>query len=440
MRCKYVLIIMLISVIFANDQKPIWIHNPEPGVFVGVSRIMESEQAARIDAEKDAKRQIISSLGGVIESKFIDQIIEKNSRKKLNYTNSKVEILAKNILTVTADKFYIEKIEKKEGLFKKSMLVKAYAAVPFSQTKHHQFISELIAAAQKNVNVQLVELQQKIQQGDVIYALKELQNLPFEYQKYQEITGLTSKQILQLNQLDRSVSQLVDHLANNIYLETDQTEWLTKLFQPVNDPIRLHLYYQQNNQQIPIKRADILIEYHPDMADLIAPKKSDKNGEITIRVQKILTAKPFTINVSTDFPGQLQLTNRKKKLIFTPDNKITLNIDGKQAIYFKRVLSKELLEKGFKIVDKQQQSDFYLAGNVYIDRRNEYMENLSFSWAKADIKLRKTSNSNIISSQIMSKKGAGHTPNAADINAAEKVSQAITENIINQLMNEELNE
>src|SRR6056297_2932651 len=79
-----------------KKKRPNWISQPPSNCYVGISDLRESEKEARNQAVKDAKRQIIASLGGVIESKFVDHIIEHKGDTKYSssFTESKVKVVS----------------------------------------------------------------------------------------------------------------------------------------------------------------------------------------------------------------------------------------------------------------------------------------------------------------------------------------------------------
>jgi hypothetical protein len=56
-----------------KEPRPGWVDKPAPGYFIGISHRFADEADSRADALNNAKRQIMESLGGIIESEFIDR-------------------------------------------------------------------------------------------------------------------------------------------------------------------------------------------------------------------------------------------------------------------------------------------------------------------------------------------------------------------------------
>ncbi|HHI01886.1 MAG TPA: hypothetical protein ENL22_00005, partial [candidate division Zixibacteria bacterium] len=88
-QCKKILSSLILIFLFLNsgllaqkrvtkEPRPDWVNKVTPGLFVGVSHRFANEADARADALADAKRQIIETLGGIIESEFVDKIVEQS--------------------------------------------------------------------------------------------------------------------------------------------------------------------------------------------------------------------------------------------------------------------------------------------------------------------------------------------------------------------------
>ena len=135
----------------SREKRPAWIDQNYPNIYIGISDLNKSEQDARQQAVKDARRQIIESLGGMIESRFVDNIVESRGKENFSssFTKSRVQVIARNIIAVEPDQIYTEKWKRKTGMFQSELLYKVYVRVPFSEEKHNKFMDEIITETEK---------------------------------------------------------------------------------------------------------------------------------------------------------------------------------------------------------------------------------------------------------------------------------------------------
>ena len=452
--------------LMATEQPPSWVKNPLPGIYVGVSRIMDSEQEARNDAVKDAKRQIIANLGGLVETEFVDRLVESSEEGNFAYTDSKVKIIAKTILAIETQDFFVKEIVEKSGFMQKETKYQAFAKVHFSKSNHDQFLSELVAETNETTAQKFQELREIAESGQVIYALSELEKLPKEYQKVLTLTGLSPTQLSRLKQLDQRIALFIGNIRNNLYMDAGQQKYLTKINRKIDAPVTITLFWQNMDRQIPLQGIPVRWEEKPEMMVANAISMTNETGQAMCRINKILSPKHFYLQVTTNFPDSLNLQPLKQRFLFIPDNKISIHIsekinrDTEQDPFLENLLIQKFSEKEFKIIDNQLISDikkvpvpnmtaadfqqllmdsdmdFIILGTVTIDRTNEYMEDMHFAWAKAVVKLYDVSNNQIIASIIHEAKGAGNSDRAAGVKAIQKAGGEISQQLINQILNE----
>ncbi|MFP4548429.1 MAG: hypothetical protein ACLFQM_09865 [Fidelibacterota bacterium] len=452
--------------LMATEQTPSWVKNPLPGIYVGVSRVMKSEQEARNNAVKDAKRQIIANLGGLVETEFVDRLVESSEEGNFAYTDSKVKIIAKTILAIETQDFFIKEIIEKTGFMQKETKYQAYAKVHFSKSKHDQFLKELVAETTESTRQKLQELREIAESGQVIYALSELEKLPEEYQKVMTLTGLSPTQISRLKKLDQKINLLIGNIRGNLYMETSRQKYLAKINRKIDDPLTVKLFWQNRERQIPLQGIPVAWEEKPEMMVANAIPMTNESGTATCRIHKILTPKQFSLRVNTEFPDSLNLDNLNSTFLFIPDNKIsihvieTINNGNEQNPFLENLLVQKFSQKDFKIINDQfvadikngslqdmaaddfqelimnSDMDFMILGTISIDRTNQYMEDMHFAWAKAVVKLYDVSNNQIIASIIHEAKGAGNSDRAAGVKAIQKAGEEISRQLINQILNE----
>ncbi|MBN2280195.1 MAG: hypothetical protein JXQ65_06425 [Candidatus Marinimicrobia bacterium] len=461
-----IFVIIFYSLLMAKEKAPSWISKPPAGTFIGVSQVLKSEQDARTDAIKDAKKQIIATLGGMIETEFVDQIIEENA-STASFTDSKVKIVAKNIIAVKPSDIYVEEIEEKSG-FKKTTLYKAYAAIPFSREKHDQFMLELVAETEKLARQRLTEIEQQALEGQVLFAIDELRKLPTEYKNVLEITSLTPQQLSLMKTLDQDVNFLNYDIRNNLRMESSGLKYLTKLNHGLNETLEINVFWQKNNHKIPVQGLDLKYNYPDKSLNLTTLSKTNKNGQVFLNINKILTTKQINLEVVANFPDSIDIQPLSLTFYLIPDNKIAVKISEsileEQVLdsYFENSLMQQLSESDFQIIDNnfmnsingknvefsnegtfarlapEQAVDFIILGNITIDRTNKFNEGMFFAWSKAVVKVYDVQKNEIIASMVHSEKGAGNSIKDASIKAIQKAGDLLSQQIVAKIENTEV--
>ena len=460
------IILILSNILLAKEKTPSWVNNPPDGIYIGVSKILKSEQEARIDAVKDAKRQIIATLGGMIETQFVDQLIEENT-STASFTDSRVKIVAKNIISVKAKDIFVEEIKEKSG-FKKIIKYKVYAAVPFSKVKHEKFMIELVTETEKLTRARLVEIEEKALQGQIVFAMDELSRLGDDYKNILEITSLSPQQQSLMKNLDQDVNFLSYDIRNNLRIETPQQKFLTKLNHGIDGNLEVNIFWQKNNQRIPVQGIDVSFDYPENSLNLNALNRTNKNGQVFLSINKILTAKQINLDVVANFPDTCNIKPLQLTFFLIPDNKVAIMISEsilEETItdsYFENFLMQQLSESDFQIIDNKfmssmktkdvefanegafarldsdQDIDFIILGNISIDRTNKYMDGMFFAWSKAVVKVYDVRKNEIIASLIHSEKGAGNSIKDAGVKAIKKAGEALSKQIVKKIENTEV--
>jgi len=461
MKHTTIILLVLFSLVIAKDKAPSWIDNPPAGIYVGVSKVLESEQEARMDAVKDAKRQIIATLGGMVETEFVDQLIEENA-KTASFTDSRVKIVAKNIISVKARDIFVEEVKEKSG-FKKTLKYKAYAAVPFSKVEHEKFMIELVTETEAVSRSRLVEIEEKALQGQVVFAIEELTKLNNDYQNILGITSLTPQQSSLMKNLDQDVNFLSYNIRNNLRIDTPKQKLFTKLNHGIDENILINIYWQKDNQKVPVQGIDVEFNYPENSLNLNSINKTNKNGQVYLSINKVLTAKQINLDVVASFPDTCNIKPLQLTFHLIPDNKIAVMISEtileEKVIdsYFENFLMQQLSASDFQIIDNKfmnsmntknvefanegtfarldsdKNIDFIILGSVSIDRTNKYMEGMFFAWSKAVVKVYDVQKNEIIASLIHGEKGAGNSIKDASVKAIKKAGEELSKQIVEKI-------
>jgi hypothetical protein len=463
MKHVFIFLLMICTLIKGQTAEPAWIKYPPPGTYVGISKLYETEQEARLDAEKDAKRQIINSLGGIIEAEFVDQIIEeKNSQK--SYTDSKVKIIARNILNVTTADFYIKRIEKKTGFLKKQQFYQAYAAVEFSRHEHNKFIDELIQETENSYQARLSELIEKTESGQALFALLEMKKLPAEFISLMAITGLTPAQTGRLKTINQELNSEISEIQNNIHLSAKQQKFFTKLNQPLPEEIQIFLYLDKAGRKIPVQGAEVTFDLISGDADFNYQSTTDHQGLSSCHINEIISTEKIIMRATVKFSQELMMDSLTYDFHLLPDNKIAIQITEKNDgtlnndSYLTQLLIQRFTEAGFQVTESQllkemdfgkagimdktamastmeNERDFLIFGQVTVDRTNKVSDGLHFAWAVATVKLYDVTKEEILESVILEKKSAGNSNYDAGVKAIAAVSDIAVEKITDKILN-----
>lgn len=459
------LVIFFCTTGYADEKEPEWLNNPPDGIYVGISQLMASEQEARVDAIKDGKKQIIATLGGLIETEFIDHIIEGSESPGSSFTDSKVKIVAKNILSVKAKDVFIKQIVKKEGLLKKKTFYQAYAAIEFSEAEHERFLDELIDETIQVTENRIGKVNENIDKGSVIFALSELKKIPSEYENLLEITGLSPTQIGKMKNIDQKVQSYIHEIQNNIFISSEKQKFFTKLHRPLSEVPTVFVYLEINNKKIPLKAVDVKFEAITGKIDFNSTGKTNDMGIASCKINEVCCNDKVILRATVIFPEESRIEPLIYNFYLVPDNIISIkvfenNIDETVAdSYLENLLIQKFTEMEFQVVDndflksinatqvdrlnaaaiarqmENSKSDFLVFGNVIVDRTNKMRETLCFAWAKAAIKIYDVQQMEIIESIILEEKGAGNSEHAAGVDAIKKASEVVTQQLTEKIIN-----
>lgn len=464
------LILVCSGMIFSQKRvtkksRPGWIDTPYPGTFVGISDLKESEKEARNQAIKDAKRQIIESLGGVIESEFVDNIVE--SRGTVNYsssfTESKVKVISRNIISVKPARIFTEKWKKDMGMFKSKLLYKVYVSVPFSEEEHHKYMEEIISASYKLGTSNFEKAIIYCKNGQLFRGLNLLEEIKTNTQPLTEITGLKPAQLGKVMEIYRKADDKWKAIVNSISLTKYNQNQKAKFGKPLNKNLETHVFWKNGGERFGIPDLDVRYKVIKGDAQINSFDKTDSRGIAKCIVSKVNSACDLAIQADIHFPEECSLDSLSCVYNILADNRAFVQIIEKnfgrnpEVTYLRNKIISKLNENGFTLVDDSglifgsetdlkkispqtinrklgnNQVDFVILGKISTDQSNKIQDGFHFAWADGVIKLVDISNLEVIGTYTYRGKGAGNSKLNAGTKSIAKTSDVLTERMLKDM-------
>jgi|GEM_PF-4570758 len=181
-------------------------------MFVGVSQMSVDEQTARNDALLDARRQVISSLGVQVDAttQFTRMMIEDQSGivASRDQMDIKSVAVAKGVLAVRPERFYVEKWAKAGGK-SGDVEYKAWCLVSYSPADHQRTIDKMIGEIFTTGEPLLEKATLQRQTGDVRGAIRTAQSIRDLTAEMNDWTAVPPAQKARLSDLQGRVTALL---------------------------------------------------------------------------------------------------------------------------------------------------------------------------------------------------------------------------------------
>lgn len=446
----------------SKEKRPAWINNPSKGIFVGVSQKNENEQEARINAVKDAKRQIIQSLGVIIESEFVDRIIEQNENV-INHADSKLKIVAKNIIAVKPDKIFVEKYQEKISMLKKRTLYQVFVSVPFSNKKHQIFMNELLSETERSCNQRYQKTIRLAKQGKVFFAIEELSKIGIDLSDISQITGISPEKMSGVKNLEKDVLLSLSDMQNNIYITGKGTDQGAKYGKGLKKPLELSILWKTENKTIGIPGVDVKFSIVNGNAEINETGKTNSSGIATCNVKKVLTGENLIIKAEVEFPKNTGIAAKSYKFQLFADNKIIVKVIEKnlnkkiETSYLENKLLEQFNNLGFTALENDNlrkltkndieqinvqsvknrfgndNADLIVLAVITTGQINKIQDGYYFARARGVIKVYDREKQEIVVNFIEETKGAGNSEENAGVKAIKKVSDLLIDKVLNEL-------
>lgn len=466
--------ILLISVLMLNTQlfaqkritkepRPQWVDKITPGMYVGISHRFASEADARADALADAKRQIIETLGGVIESEFVDQIVEQSGEVNTDdaFTSSRIKVVSRNIISVTPDDVFVEEWKIKDG-FKSRTEYQVYVAVPFSEERHKQFMADLVeetVALGENRYDESLDLARK---GQIALALVQIKTVQSNVLPMTRFTGLSPQEMARLNGFKEKLTATMQQIPASIRIEGSGADRPAKLGLPLPEPLVLSVYWQDGDQRFPLPDLDVEVEVLRGKAIIEPQLKTDQTGVALCKVKKLASAGNVDIRATVHFPEELSITNNQYTFSLLPDNRIMIKIIEKnldqpvEISYLENALLEKITAVGFTVQENNpftqiseidlnaapdkiaeivgnSNADLVILGTISSGQTNKIQDGFYFARARGILKIYNIQQKTVVGNYLVEDKNAGNSEETAGIRAIQKASDKLIEQALTEM-------
>ena len=441
-----------------KEERPDWVELTSRGYFVGISRRLPEEAEARREATNDAKRQIIESLGAVIESEFIDEIIETSGEVSSSdaFTQSKVKVISQSIIAVKPDQIFVEEWrDKVDG--RRVNLYQVYVRIPFSEAEHRSFLQELLAETyalgQKNFDDAL-SLAEK---GLVFLAVDQLGVAEENIAPITKITGFSPSDLASLTILHADINSLIHRIRNGIRVSGKGGDQAAKLGADLAEPLAVEVFWQKGRDRVPIPNLKVDFLLTDGVATIPPFAHTGRDGIAICDVREIGTAGKVGITATVHFPEGYEAIGNTYEFTLFPDNRVIVKIAetnlGKpvEQSYLENALLEQLSGKGFTAVENEMFSvftpdelestqpeniaallqdynaDLVLLGTITVGQTNKVQDSFFFARCRGVLRVLNVDKGIVVANFILEDKNAGHSEENAGSKAITKVSNQLIE-------------
>ncbi|HDP67276.1 MAG TPA: hypothetical protein ENN20_02110 [Candidatus Marinimicrobia bacterium] len=446
-----------------KEPRPDWVNKILPGVYVGVSHRFSSEADAREDALVDAKRQIIESLSGIIESEFIDQIIEQSGEVTTSdaFTSSRVKVVSRNILAVKPEKVFVEEWKIREG-FKSRIEYQVFLAVPFSEEHHKQFMNELIDETITLGKMRFKETLELARKGQLGLALEQIKTVQANVLPMTRFTGLSPQEMSRLNEFKERLSATLERIPASIRIEGKGADQPAKMGLPLPEPLELSVYWIEDDQRFPIPDLEVEFKVRRGKAVLEPQTKTDRSGVAKCVVKNLASAGNVDIQATVYFPEELNVRNNAYTFALLPENRVIVKIIEKnldrpvEISYLENSLLEKLTATGFKVLENNPLlpitenninespekiariigntgADLVILGTMSSGQTNKIQDGFWFARARGTLKVYNIQQKTVVGSYMLEDKNAGNSEETAGIRAIQKVSDKLIEQALTEM-------
>lgn len=447
-----------------KEERPKWIDKPAPGCYIGISHRFADETDSRADALNNAKRQIMESLGGIIESEFIDRIIESDGRLESvdAFTDSRIKVVSKNIIPVKPEKTFTEQWQEGKGR-KKKILYQTYVAVYFDEAAHRTFMQQMLNETCRLGETQMNSAVALAQKGNVFLAIDQIKSAGKHLQPLTEITGLAPEDLSAIKQLSEQMLNRIVTLQNAIRIESHGDKQTTKWGQALAGPLVVEVFWQEDSVRYPIPGLPVEFVLHSGKALFNPNSQTDEHGQAFCSVREISTPAKVEFEARVAFPTGYAVAQSGARFTLLPDNKAIIRVvetnlgQPVEIPALGNLLMQKLTRAGFSILETnpfgaltdtqieslspaaiQQKTadsgaDLILLAAVSSDLPNRVQDGFYFARARGALKVYSIAKQAVVGNYLIEDKNAGNSPENAGTKAIKKVSDALVQRLVNEL-------
>ncbi len=447
-----------------ETSRPHWVDNPRAGIYIGVSHKFPDEVDARADAINDAKRQIIESLGGIVESEFVDEIVESSAKITTTdaFTSSRVKVISRNIIAVKPENVFVEKWRKQSGRYS-IILYQVYVAVPFSEIKHKKFMKELVDETYNLGDKRYKESMDLAYQGRIFLAIDQLMTIKKNISPLSDITGLSPSDLKEINSLKENIKATIEEMQSGVCIEGKGDHQPAKLGNPLANPLKLSVFWQKGNERFPIPGLQVDFKLIKGKAVLTPTSHTSVEGAAFCEVRDISSAGKIEIGADVHFPEGYDIKQNKFVYHLLSENKVIVkiietNLEKPVSIsYLENTLLQKLTNKGFIAIEndifskisknqietgepeyiaelvKDSDTDLVLLGIVSSGQVNKVQEEFYFARARGAIRVFNIDKQTVVGNYILEDKEAGNSEENAGSKAISKVSDQLVQKLLTEM-------
>lgn len=444
-----------------KDKRPEWVDDPPPGIFVGISYKFPNEADARANAINNAKRQIIESLGAIVESEFIDEIVE--SSKEVTtidvFTQSRIKVVSRNIIAIKPEEVFIEKWRRREGLLRFETLYQAYVAVPFSEQKYKVFIKDLIDETYSLAKKRYDTAKSFAYQGKIFLAISQLKDINKNIASLNDIVGISPSDIADLRLLEEDINSLIQNIEKGIIIEAEGDNQPGIFGSEAQEPLTVFVYWQDGENIVPIQGLETDFKTLKGKAILKAQNQTNSDGKALCEVKEISSAGRIEIEATVYFPEGYDIKNKTVNFNIFPENKVTMRVTETnlglpvQNPYLENMLLQKFSDEGFKIINDsipenlrvehiEDYSDediikliantganLVLLGYVSSGQVNKVQDGFYFARSRGVLRVFDVNKHTVVFNCIVDDKAAGNSEENAGMKSIEKTSNELIDKL-----------
>ncbi|MCK9559979.1 MAG: hypothetical protein M0R44_05985, partial [Candidatus Marinimicrobia bacterium] len=250
---------------------------------------------------------------------------------------------------------------------------------------------------------------------------------------------------------------------NGIRIESHDDRQSTKWGAELAEPLRVTVYWEENNQHFPIPGLPIEFKLLTGKAAFNPRSQTDASGQAVCTVREISTAGKVELEALVNFPEGYQISRNSIRFTLLPDNRAIVqvsetNLGNPVAVpVLSDLLLQKLTEVGFHILEENpfgdltasrienlspddiqkaalnSGADLILLASVVSDQPNRIQDGFYFARARGVLKVYNLSKKAVVGNYLIEDKNAGNSPENAGVKAIRRVSDALVQKFSGEL-------
>ncbi len=419
--------------LISEEGRSIGAEVPE-GYFVGISKDYKMDQSARDDALLNARKQIIESLGLKLESEVVDRILTRGDTRGVLtsdvMTDAKINAVAKNILMVRAERWYIRRWERttKGGV---EYFFRARCLVEFDREAHDRFVHEMVTQSEKLAQPVFEEGVRLEGGGQLHQAVGRYLKVVEVVRELDEFTGIPPDWTTGVRKLKIDAEGRLEGLFGRIRFSTFNDNQVGVVGKGLKNPLLLVVTVTQRGGETPLEGFPVTFRFVEGVGRLDEGVTTDGKGVAASRVYRIDSRKDRNLVEAVvggaDLEGVVSFPLPKATFSFrsTFAAEATLvSVSIEETILGERVAESRvqsrvidaLRKKGFQVLDlgerPGEEPDIVVTGAARADKADELVYDnktygIYFCRARINLEAKNTRDGSILATMDERVKGSG---------------------------------